>query len=68
MKQNQEVTKIWIYCFLCADDSGINFEINTADTMAPVAITDLATGTVIPKSVQLNRIAPGDDEVMKAVQ
>jgi hypothetical protein len=36
--------------------------------MEPVAITGLATGTVIPKSVQLNRIAPGDDEVMKAVQ
>ncbi len=52
---------------MCADDSGINFEINTADTMAPVASTDLANVTVTPKSVQLNRIAPGDDEIIKAV-
>ena len=22
--------KIWIYCFLCADDFGIHFEIDTA--------------------------------------
>ncbi len=53
---------------MCAGDFGINFEINTADTMEPVVIIGLTTGTVTPKSVQLNRVAPGDDEVMKAVQ